>query len=55
MIEAMEKGQTLEFSPSDVRRETLSYYASTLGKELGRRYFCQTIRSCNVYQITREA
>ena len=54
MIEAMEQGQTLEFQPSEVPFSTLSNYACTLGKNLGRKYFCRTIRIRNTYQITRE-
>lgn len=55
MIKAMEAGQTLEFSPSQTSRTTLSMYACILGKELGREYYCRTIKGRGVYQITREA
>lgn len=55
MIEAMEAGQTLEFTPTQTSRSTLSMYACVLGKELGREYYCRTIKGRGVYQITREA
>ena len=55
MIEAMDAGAVLEFTPEQTKRNTLSMYASILGKRMGREYKCRTIKSRGVYQITREA
>jgi len=49
----MEIGQTLEFSVSDLSMSSLSYYASRLGKKLGREYKCRHNRERGISTIKR--
>ena len=55
MIEAMQPGDRLEFRPHEATIAGLTYYASRLGKKLGREYHFRNINSRGVYQISREA
>ena len=51
----MEIGQMLEFASSDLAMSSLSYYASRLGKLLGRQYMCRSDRSRGISTIRRVA
>lgn len=55
MIEAMQVGEKLEFSPTQATYGGLTYYTCRLSKKLGREYHFRTVRGRGVYQITREA
>ena len=54
-IEGMEIGQMLEFASTDLAMSSLSYYASRLGKLLGRQYMCRSDRSRGISTIRRVA
>ena len=49
----MEIGQVLEFSARDLQMTSLSYYASRLGKMLGRQYMCRQNRERGISTIRR--
>lgn len=51
----MEIGQALEFSTCDLTMSSLSYYASRLGKRLGRQYMCRSNKESGVSIIRRVA
>lgn len=54
IIEEMEAGTSIEFSPDRISKSTLHFHIWKLGKKYGREYHLRTIKSRNTYQITRE-
>ena len=54
-IIAMAPGTSLEFGFDEIALQSVRYYASVLGKTMGREYHTRTVKSRNVYVITREA
>lgn len=54
-ILALEPGTSCEIDFADLRPHTASYYASHLGRTMGRRYWTRTVKERSVYVVTREA
>ena len=55
IIEGMKAGTSVEFSPADISKSTLSYYVWKLARQFGREYHFREVKARGTYQITREA
>lgn len=51
----MKAGTSVEFSPADISKSTLSYYVWKLARQFGREYHFREVKARGTYQITREA